>query len=1141
MDDFGPVKILELQPSFHDASVTYLGDLDGNGYQDVVISDKYGHTVGYYERTHDHTHSTPFKAFPSALSMPNRSSNVRIFDVTGNGLVDIVEPSHETGEMIWYESLGKSGFFAERKASCIGPAPYFLDQDLCQASRVADMTGDGLADIVNITNGRISYWPSLGYARFGKEIVMNNSPIFESDEVFDVNRLLLLDIDGLGTTDLVNLPSSGGPTLYRNHCGNGWSVGVPIPGFPQMDSLASVFALDLLGKGTSCLYWLGLEGDGASDAVIRYIDLASGTKPHLLRSFKSGSGLETFISYSPSTRFFLKDERERRLWRTKLPFPVHVVRRVVKRDSIAQTAYFAKYAYHDGYFDGREREIRGFGMVEKYENETYPMINGKTYQTLTRHCKMRFYSGSPELGLTVSGIFGESRIQTKLPSGLSTSSELEAFRALKTIPFRTEVYEYSAGNTTAIPFSVNETSYEVQPFQTPQDSVDVGITKVFLRETLTTTFDRSGGDPRVSHALVLERNDFGDATKSLSALYGREKSDLSDTEGQKLQRLDDFRCTNTIYTNALGHTNHVHKPYFYKPLVAEVQETHLQGIPFSGLLKVETVARENFASYLVWNTSIPNVNNKSQKARTPGKASRIMFRSQSLTKVLDPHVIEPSSVVDQTFELIMNDTLRLQVYGPDDRLYQSRSCKQLRTEGGFEVDSNGHSWQPSSRSYFGTSTDKATQLSAARRSFFCPTLTVDPFDNQSVVQMDEFWLFGQKWISPLGDEIISTNDYRASKATTLFDLSLNRTQVLIDSFGETTALARIGKEGENVGDSLDGLAEIVEPTDLLKLLENPTKDAVSHLLAGTGSRVLECPMRLVLPSSNLLLPTFSVCLTRSQHAKGESEPDSTGEIGLTVTYFDGRSNPVQIASLRDWTTGDQQWHMSGLSVIAWDGNGLQSCHPFFAPNGTFVLYQSVRTPRNLTFVDSIARPIATFNPDRTWSKTRYAPWSRYEFDIGDTVLTGSLVDDSDVRRYLSTLANDLLPKSWYEYNRSGSKLGAEAAEKSAAYAGAPTIVHLDAGGRVIVRVRKSGPQERNEGLRYDFDGNKVREIDALGRTVQQNLFDHLGRPISTLTLDAGTRIIFYDCTGRSLLSYHDSGVSRRNVYDKLHRNVETWV
>jgi hypothetical protein len=32
---------------------------------------------------------------------------------------------------------------------------------------LADLSGDGLTDIVCIRDGEVSYWPNLGYGRFG--------------------------------------------------------------------------------------------------------------------------------------------------------------------------------------------------------------------------------------------------------------------------------------------------------------------------------------------------------------------------------------------------------------------------------------------------------------------------------------------------------------------------------------------------------------------------------------------------------------------------------------------------------------------------------------------------------------------------------------------------------------------------------------------------------------------------------------------------------------------------------------------------------------------------------------------------------------------------------------------------------------
>ena len=48
---------------------------------------------------------------------------------------------------------------------------------------------------------------------------------------------------------------------------------------------------------------------------------------------------------------------------------MHVVERVETFDHISRNRFVTRYAYHHGYFDGAEREFRGFGMVEQWDTE----------------------------------------------------------------------------------------------------------------------------------------------------------------------------------------------------------------------------------------------------------------------------------------------------------------------------------------------------------------------------------------------------------------------------------------------------------------------------------------------------------------------------------------------------------------------------------------------------------------------------------------------------------------------------------------------------------------------------------------------------------------------------------------------------
>src|SRR5580704_2760571 len=80
-------------------------------------------------------------------------------------------------------------------------------------------------------------------------------------------------------------------------------------------------------------------------------------------------GAQTRIEYASSTEFYLADKAAGTPWITRLAFPVHVVKRVETFDFIGRNRFVTSYTYHHGYFDGPEREFRGFGRVEHLDTE----------------------------------------------------------------------------------------------------------------------------------------------------------------------------------------------------------------------------------------------------------------------------------------------------------------------------------------------------------------------------------------------------------------------------------------------------------------------------------------------------------------------------------------------------------------------------------------------------------------------------------------------------------------------------------------------------------------------------------------------------------------------------------------------------
>jgi hypothetical protein len=140
--------------------------------------------------------------------------------------------------------------------------------------------------------------------------------------------------------------------------------------FPRVDELASITPADLLGNGTACLVWSSPLARDA-DRPMRYVNLMGGQKPHLLVKTKNNLGAETEVQYAPSTKFYLQDKRDGKPWITRLPFPVHVVEKVTVRDKWGQSCFSNGYSYHHGYFDGEEREFRGFGRVEQIDCQAF--------------------------------------------------------------------------------------------------------------------------------------------------------------------------------------------------------------------------------------------------------------------------------------------------------------------------------------------------------------------------------------------------------------------------------------------------------------------------------------------------------------------------------------------------------------------------------------------------------------------------------------------------------------------------------------------------------------------------------------------------------------------------------------------------
>nr|WP_281720112.1 SpvB/TcaC N-terminal domain-containing protein [Nitrosomonas nitrosa] len=566
--EFSPLERVMTKPNLALAGGAQFMDLTGDGQPDLVILDS--DMSGLYE--HDEAEGwQSFRPFTSCLNRDLRDPNLRFVDLDGDGHADVLIT--EDAAFVWHAALAEDGFGpARRVAQALdeekGPRLVFADGT--QSIYLADLSGDGLTDLVRIRNGEICYWPNLGYGRFGAKITMDHAPIFDNPDQFEQTRIRLADIDGSGTTDIIYLHREG-VRLYFNQSGNSWSEPVVLKVFPRVDDLVNIVPADLLGNGTACLVWSSsLPGDARRP--MRYVNLMGKHKPHLLIKTVNNLGAETRVHYASSTKFYLQDKVTGKPWITRLPFPVHVVEHVETYDHISGNRFVTRYAYHHGYFDGEEREFRGFGMVEQWDTEEIAALTGSNVpadniaaasHVPPVHTKTWFHTGvylgrdhvsdyfAGLLNATDQGEYfrepglsdDEARdlllADTVLPAGLSLEEEREACRALKGSMLRQEVYADDArpGATAEqiqrahTPYTVTEQNFTIRTLQ-PRGANRHGVFFTHACEAISYHYERNPADPRIQHALTLEIDAYGNVLKQAAVGYGRRKQiRIVDTAG----------------------------------------------------------------------------------------------------------------------------------------------------------------------------------------------------------------------------------------------------------------------------------------------------------------------------------------------------------------------------------------------------------------------------------------------------------------------------------------------------------------------------------------------------------------------------------------------------------------------------------
>ena len=982
--------------------------------------------------------------------------------------------------------------------------------DGTQTIFLADMSGDGLSDLVRVRNGEACYWPNIGYGRFGAKVSMDFAPRFSEEEHFDPRRIRLADVDGSGTTDIVYV-GAGGVQVWFNQSGNAFSASNRIAAFPAADAISDVQVIDLLGTGTACVVWSSPLPAQAGRQML-YVDLMGGRKPHLLIAARNNLGAETRVSYAPSTRFYLADKLAGTPWITRLPHVVHVVQRIETLDWIGRNRAVTCYAYHHGYFDGYEREFRGFGMVEQWDTEEYrpdasfpdgdalnwdetswspPVLTRTWFHTgvfddvtsVSQQYAAEYWPGDPAAAILPDTI---------LPPGLGPYETREAYRSLKGQAQRIEVYALDGSPAAVNPYLVTEQNFTIawlQPIGPNQHAVFF----THPREAVTCHYERDPADPRVTHDLTLEADGYGNVLRSVSVGYPRRPGHLPPEPGLPSpwpgmlaydQGRLHLRASQHLYTNAL--TDPATYPDTHRiPLPAATTEAEITGAaPAARLFTFDELDRQ------VWPTAWDGHHDVAYEAlppsdvdgsgslpagitRRPVSQARTVYRSDDLSGLLPLGVLESLAVPGVRYRAALTPGLITAIFGGlvSDAILAEGGYVQLPDETGW--------WMPSSRAYYsaGDTDSPAVELAAAQAHFFVPRRAVDPFGGIGRVDYDGYDLLPARATDPVLNVTTAASDYRVLQPAQVTDPNGNATSVAFDLLGQVAGTAVTGKPapgdpGRSLGDSLAGFVPDLDEATMLAHLGDPLADP-AEILASATTRIIVDPGAFYRTRNDPQpAPPVAYTLARETHVS-DLGPGQVTRYRHAFAYSDGFARVIQRkAQAAPGPANAPRWAGSGWTIFDNKGRPVRKYEPFFTTTNGFE-FAAAAGVSSVFFYDPPGRQVAILHPDSTWQKVVFDPWQQVSWDGDDTVLVPDPRADPDVGDHFLRLLGAAPGAfvSWYDQRITGT-YGAtaydhaaqqDAAQKAAAYAATPSATHFDALGRICLTVngqrrRATGPE-----------------------------------------------------------------------------------
>ncbi|MBN1596039.1 VCBS repeat-containing protein [candidate division FCPU426 bacterium] len=1135
-----------------DAGVQFI-DANGNGRPDLMVTQ--GSVCGYYPmQMKGGWDQRSFQSFAQAPSFNLADPEVKLVDLDGDGITDAIRSGSQLECYFNHPQLGwhKARYVPRRDLEHF-PNVQFSDSRV----RWADISGDGLQDIVLIHDGLISYWPNLGRGNWGKRIAMASSPRFPYG--YDPKRILLGDVDGDGLADVIYVEDTK-IQLWINRSGNSWSDSIEIKGTPPVTDMDSVRLVDLLGTGTPGLLW-SIQESGQARTRYFFLDLTGGTKPYLLNRVDNHLGAITTVEYAPSTRFYLEDEQNPATrWHATLPFPVQVVAKVEMIDALSQGKFSTEYSYHHGYWDGLEREFRGFGRVDQRDTETFV-----SYHNTGINENQEFASVVPEMfspPLETRTWFHQGAIENEtggwreadysqeywsqdasllqrppevqhLLRSLRPADQRDALRALRGTILRTETYALDGSYRQSQPYTVTESQIGLREESKPiNDKERKRIFFPYAAAQRTTQWER-GNDPMTHITFSGDYDAYGQPrAQTVVALPRRSSKRVEHPTCLGNMLLDETRIlsmhTRTTYAfpdqNLYLHNRVAHIHTFElrnPPQVIEPQPDNLVAVMQDHIQAAYAVNRQFQSLLNNWHPGLglPGVLNLISHALNHYDGEAFIGRQA--------HQVGPFGALTRQETLVMTDEILNAAYG-DRRPVCLGGSAQLPPGAppDFGANIGCRLEQPSAAGY---QAGYYCNVQCRKFDFQDNTcghhrgLTIaqqDGLGNQTGIVPDALWLLPQRMVDAAGLETRIEYDYSILQPKIIIDPNHTATHFEFTPLGLLKKQYLTGNQGEGgTSDKPEGQFEYNFSNYQLhgQPIYVHARQRIHHARADISDETIE-------------YREYSDGFGRVIQKRSQA-----GDFILGANGNDTGLSP-EPGSQPDHAVGIRQTDrviVSGWPVFNNKGLVVEKYEPFFATGWDFQPTLEAKIGQHATlYYDARGQMIRTLNPDGSEQRVilgippvlsnpaDFLPtaWETYTYDLND--LAPLSIDPDRPGESLSRLA-----PVFHHFTPSQSIVNAQ--------------------GKTIAQISRNGndPGQTWHLTRtsYDIRGNVLEIIDALGRTASRQAYDLPNRPLRNESADAGLRTSVCNAMG-NVIEYRDSnGAIGLRSYDRLNRLQQLWA